>query len=131
MRLAVLPLAFLILAAPAAAQIGINGTRQAATTGPIDIPIGSLSRCGRASREAVALAGRGARGVERERIEMRYRRLRYAGSGLTPAEQEALEQQEERLDRAAQSGHRSYPRTSGLRRHAGDNRRPAYGRGSC
>lgn len=76
MRLAILPVAVLLAAAPAAAQIGINGTRQAASTGEGEIALNTLSRCGRSSREANALAGRAARGVQREQLAMTYRRYR-------------------------------------------------------
>ena len=129
MRLAVLPLAFLALAVPAAAQIGINGTRQAATTGPVDIAINPLSRCGRSSRgAAIAMAGRAARGVERERLAMDYRRLRYAGSGLTEAEQAALDARARRLETEAGRAYRysSYERRS-HGRHAREGRRHVRG----
>jgi hypothetical protein len=124
--LAILSLAF---AAPAGAQIGINGTRQAATTGPVDSAIGRLSRCGRSSRGAFnAMAGREARGVERERLAMDYRRLRYAGSGLTEAEEAVLEARARRLEAEAGRAWRysSYERGA-YRRHAAGGRRSHRG----
>jgi len=130
MRRAVLPLALLLAAIPpAAAQIGINGTRQAATTGPVDIPIGPLSRCGRnSSRVANAMAGRAARGVARERLAIDERRLRYAGGGLTEAEEAALAARERRLDAEAGRAYRrpSYYEAGVRRRHAAERRRAQH-----
>lgn len=125
MRLAVLSVA-LVLAAPAAAQIGINGTRQAASATPADIAISPLSRCGRSNRRAyVAMAGREARGVRREQLEMEYRRLRYAGSGLTEAEEAVLEARARRLEDEAGRAYRhstyerrAHRRLAGARRQS-------------
>jgi hypothetical protein len=126
MRRAALPLAFALLAAsPAAGQIGINGTRQAATTGEGELALNTLSRCGRSSREANALAGRAARGAERELLTMTYRRYRYADGGLSEAEEAALARQEQYIDDAARSGYRRpYAESPGLRRYAAPI--PAY-----
>lgn len=96
MRFAVLPLA-LVLAAPATAQIGINGTRQAASARDVEIMLSPLSRCGN-RREVAIAAGSAARGVERERILMDYRRLRYASGGLTEAEEAMLEARARQLE---------------------------------
>ena len=124
MRLAI-PMLALLIATPAAAQIGINGTRQAASTGgDIEVRLGPRGRCSR-NREANAMAGRAARSVERARIEIDYRRYRYAGGGLTDAEEAALERREERLDRAASSGYRSYGYRYDARRRA-DGRGRSY-----
>ena len=125
MRFAALPLAFVLFAAsPAAGQIGINGTRQAATTGEGEMALNTLSSCGRSSREANAMAGRAARGVERERLTMTYRRYRYADGGLSEAEEAALARQEQSIDDAARSGYRrSYAESSGFRRYGWDGRR--------
>lgn len=125
MRFAILPLACIVVAAaPAAGQIGINGMGQAATTGEGELALNTLSRCGRSSREANALAGRAARGVERERLAMTYRRYRYADGGLSDAEAEALARQERSIDEAARSGYRrSYAESPGLRRYGWDGQR--------
>lgn len=127
MRFASLSLAaILLVASPAAGQIGINGSRQAATTGDMEISLNALSRCGRSSREANALAGRAARGVEREQFAMTYRRYRYADSGLSDAEEEALARQEQRIEDAARSGYRrSYAESPGLRRYGWARQRGA------
>jgi len=136
MRLAVptLACALALAATPAAAQIGINGTRQAATTGPVDIAIGPVSRCGRSNGGALAaMAGREARGVERERLAMDYRRLHYAGGGLTEAEEAMLEARARRLEAEAGRAYRysSYERgshdRSARRRHGAGGRRPQRG----
>ena len=125
MRFAIPPLAFILFAAsPAAGQIGINGTRQAATTGEGEMALNTLSSCGRSSREANALAGRAARGVERERLAMTYRRYRYADGGLSEAEEAALARQEQYIDDAARSGYRrSYAESPGFRRYGRDGQR--------
>lgn len=125
MRFAIPPLAFILFAAsPAAGQIGINGTRQAATTGEGEMALNTLSSCGRSSREANALAGRAARGVERERLTMTYRRYRYADGGLSEAEEAALARQEQSIEDAARSGYRrSYAESPGFRRYGWDGRR--------
>jgi hypothetical protein len=101
--LQLLALVLLIFAAaPAAAQIGINGTRQAAGTRDVEIVINPVSRCSRGDPRAVAAAaGSEARAVERERIAMDYRRLRYASGGLTDAEAAALAARERRLEAEA------------------------------
>ena len=129
MRLAALPLAFVLFAAsPAAGQIGINGTRQAATTGDGEMALNTLSRCGRSSREANAQAGRAARGVERERLTMTYRRYLYSNGGLSEAEEEALARQERYLEDAARSGYRrSYAESPGFRRYGWDRQRGSHG----
>ena len=125
MRLAVLPLVLALLATPAAAQIGINGTRQAASTGPVDIVIGPLAHCSRSDRRAyVAMVGREARGVERERLLMDYRRLRYAGSGLTEEEKAALDARARQIDAEAGRAWRysSYERSARRHQRAGERR---------
>jgi hypothetical protein len=123
---AALPLVF---AAQASAQVGINGTRQAASTGVVEIVVNPLSRCGRGDRGAVAAAaGSGARGVERERLIMDYRRLRYAGSGLTEAEAALLEARARRLEAGAGRGYRYHSYESGAgRRHAAGGYRNRHG----
>ena len=128
MRFAIPPLAFILFATtPAAGQIGINGTRQAATTGYGEMALDTLSSCGPSSREANAQAGRAARGVERERLTMTYRRYRYADGGLSEAEEAALARQERYIDDAARSGYRrSYAGSPGLRRYGWDGRRGSY-----
>jgi hypothetical protein len=117
-RIVAAPLAIALLAfaaAPGAAQIGINGTSQAASTGEVEITFNALSRC-RRNRQAIAMAGSGARAVERERLLMDYRRLRYAGSGLTEAEAALLDARERRLEAEAGRAWRTPSYTSGARR---------------
>jgi hypothetical protein len=122
---AVLLLAF--AAQPGAAQIGINGTRQAASTGGVEIRFSPVSRCGR-NRVAIALAGSEARAIQREQLAMDYRRLRYAGGGLTEAEAAALDRRARRIElevgrayRAPPYGFNSrrYGRADGRRAHRG------------
>jgi hypothetical protein len=96
MRLCLLPLA-LAIAAPATAQIGINGARQAAGTRDVESRFSPFSRCG-SRREVAMAAGSTARAVERERILMDYRRLRYASGGLTEAEAAMLEARARQLE---------------------------------
>jgi hypothetical protein len=118
-------LSTILSATPAAAQIGINGTRQAAATGNVDIRLSPFSRCGAGNREAAALAGGQARAVQREWLTMEYRRLRYAGSGLTEAEAEMLEQRARSIERAARYGYRGqHSAYDGRRSNGAGGRRP-------
>jgi hypothetical protein len=107
-----------LAAAPAAAQIGINGSRQAASTRDIEFPLNPLNRCGAARREANAIAGSATRAIERERITIDYRRARYAAGGLSDREAALLDYREEALDRSARASYRpnSYGRHTSSRR---------------
>ena len=130
LRLAPLSGAALLLgvAAPGSAQVGINGTRQAASATDVEISLNPLSRCGRSGRRAAALAGAEARAVERERLLMDYRRTRYAGSGLTEEEAALLDERARRLETGVSRAYNPTPyRSEAGRGHSGRGRRSYRG----
>ena len=117
MRLAVLPLALLVAAMPAAAQI--NGTRQAsAGERERGAPIqrhgwsGELDRIHdrtEAAREEGELTRREARSIHRREQLIRALGARYAAGGLTDAELAMLESQTFALRDQSQAPNRPVP----------------------
>ena len=121
MRLFILPLA-LLAATPAAAQIVINGSRQAQDSqqeraGPVQADRGwrsdvrSTHRRTEAARARGEISRRQARAIHREERRLRAAGARFAADGLSEAEREMLESQAFALRDLAQAPNRPVPPT--------------------
>ena len=123
MRLAVLPLALLLAATPAAAQIVINGSHQASASqrdrgAPMarsgwSGELAMIDRDAREDREAGAISRREARAIHRGTGLIRSLGSTYAANGLTEAELAALESQVFALRDLARAPNRPVPRRRG------------------
>jgi hypothetical protein len=119
MRLAVLPLAFVLAATPAAAQIVINGSHQASagqrergapmTRSGWSGELAMIDRDAREDREAGAISRREARALHRGTALIRSLGATYAANGLTEAEIAALDSQAFALRDLARAPNRPVP----------------------
>jgi hypothetical protein len=123
MRLAVLPLALVLIAAPGSAQIVINGSHQASASqrdGPVPMQrqgwSGELDRIHHdtsEAREDGLISRREARAIHRDEQMIRSLGSTYAAGGLTDAEIAVLESQAYALRDLSRAPNRPVPQRRG------------------